>query len=71
MQERGAKPGEVEAAIRFGEEIPLKKNRRAYRLNIQYNNQWGKKFNRTKQIMSIVVQESETLVVTTVYAFYF
>jgi len=71
MGERGAQRHEVEMAIRTGEEFPAKKNRRAFRQNFQYNSQWGKKLYRTKQIVPIVVEYPETLVVVTVYVFYF
>ena len=71
MRERGAQQHEVEIAIRTGEEFPVKKNRRAFRQNFQYDSQWGNKLYRTKQIVPIVVEDPETLVVVTVYVFYF
>jgi len=71
MGERGAQRHEVEMAICTGEEFPAKKNRRAFRQNFQYNSQWGNKFYRTKQIVPIVVEDPDTLVVVTVYVFYF
>jgi hypothetical protein len=58
-------------AICAGEEFPPKKNRRAFRQNLQYDSQWANKFYRTKQIVPIVVEYPETLVVVTVYVFYF
>ena len=71
MKERGAERSEVEKAIRFGEEIPAKKNRRAFRMNFQYNQLWGKKFYRTKQVVPIVMEEVENIIVVTVFVFYF
>jgi hypothetical protein len=71
MKERGAEANEVEKAIRSGEEFPAKKNRRAFRLNFQYDNLWGGKFYRTKQVIPIIVEESNAVVVVTVYVFYF
>ena len=71
MEERGADPEEVEKAIRSGEEIPAKKNRRAYRLNLQYDKLWGDRLYRTKQVVPIVVEEANDFVVVTVYVFYF
>jgi len=71
MQERGADPEEVEKAIRSGEEIPARKNRRAYRLNFQYDRIWGGRLYRTKQVVPIVVEEATDFVVVTVYVFYF
>jgi hypothetical protein len=71
MEERGADSKEVEKAIRAGEEIPAQKNRRAYRLNFQYDRLWAGRFYRTKQVVPIVAEEAGDFVVVTVYVFYF
>ncbi len=71
MQERGASPLEVEEAIRAGEEVPAKKNRRAFRLNFQYNDFWGGRIYRVKQVVPIVVDEGNGVVVITFYVYYF
>lgn len=71
MKERGATPGEAEEAIRSSEGLPAKKNRRAFRMNFEYNKKWGGEFYRTKQVLPIVVEEPDALIVVTVYVFYF
>ena len=71
MEERGANKNEVEEAIKKGERIPAKRGRRAYRRNFQYNKEWGGKLYSMKQVMPVVVEENETIVVVTVYTFYF
>lgn len=70
MIERGASEKEVIEAIRKGERLPAKHNRTAYRHNFQYNNKWGNKSFRIKQVMPIV-KEEESIIVITVYTFYF
>ena len=71
MVERGANRTEVEAAIRRGERVPAKKDRHAYRINLEYHGIWcGKKY-AMKQVMPVVVEEGETFVVITVYVFFF
>lgn len=71
MEERGANKNEVKEAIKNGERIPAKRGRRAYRRNFQYNKEWGGKLYSMKQVMPVVVEENETIVVVTVYTFYF
>ena len=71
MQERGASEHEVAEAITHGERVPAKHGRVAYRRNFAYDRLWGGIFYRTKQVMPIVVHESNRHVVVTVYTFYF
>lgn len=71
MQERGASRQEVTETIRDGEKIPAKQKREAYRKNFQFNNKWGNKFYRIKQVMPVVKEEEHSIVVITVYTFYF
>lgn len=71
MDERGALEEEVIEAIRTGEESPAKKGRKAYRKNFQYNSYWSKKFYHIKQVVPVVVEESDIFTVITVYTFYF
>lgn len=70
MAERGASKKEVIETIRNGENLPAKHGRIAYRHNFQYNNKWGNKFYRIKQIVPIV-KEEKSIIVITVYTFYF
>ncbi len=71
MAERGAEEEEVVETIRSGENVPAKKGRRGFRRNLQYNRDWGGRHYPIKQVLAIVADEGETLVVVTVYAFYF
>jgi hypothetical protein len=71
MSERGATEDDVVEGIRTGEEVPAKRNRRGFRKNYQYNRLWGGKTYAIKQVLAIVVEEPDTIVVVTVYTFYF
>lgn len=71
MAERGATEEEVIEAIRSGERVPAKRGRQGYRKNFQYDRLWGGHHYLTKQVLAIVAEETETLVVVTVYTFYF
>jgi hypothetical protein len=71
MAERGAIQEEVLEAIRSGEQVPAKHGRVGYRRNFQYQRLWGGRYYAVKQVLAIVAEEPETLVVVTVYTFYF
>ena len=71
MLERGTSREEVTAALSRGEKVPAKKSRHAYRLNFQFNQFWGGKHYRIKQVVPIVKEEEKEIVVITVYVFYF
>lgn len=71
MEERGATRSEIVKAIENGEEVPAKKGRRAFRLNLNYTGSWLGKRYRTKQIKPVIVRENGHYVVVTVYVFYF
>jgi len=71
MPDRGATREEVEAAIRSGELAPAKGKRLSFRKNFPFNREWkGKKY-AIKQVMPIIIEESDKIVVVTVYVFYF
>lgn len=70
MNDRGAYQEEVIQTIRTGEKLPAKHGRSGYRHNFQYNNKWGNKFYHIKQIIPIV-KEEKSIIVITVYVFYF
>lgn len=59
-----------EQAIREGEEVPAKKGRLAFRKNLLFHSIWKMKYYEIKQVMPIVIEESEQWVVVTVYGFY-
>ncbi len=71
MIERGASKEEVIEAISNKEAVPAKHGRISYRKNFQYNDKWGGKFYRVKQVMPVVKKETNRIVVITVYTFYF
>ena len=71
MKERGASQEEVFRAIEQGEEFPVKKGRKGYRLNLAFNKKWGAKKYKTKQMIPIVAEEKDKLIIVTVYVFYF
>lgn len=71
MQLRNVKKLEVMETIRTGEEIAVKKGRRGYRKNFQYNDYWCGRFYHIKQVMPIILEERNQMIVVTVYAFYF
>lgn len=71
MIERGASKEEVIEAIRDGETTVVKHGRIGYRKNYQYNSKWSEKFYHIKQVMAIVKKEANSIVVITVYTFYF
>ena len=71
LVDRGTNRKEVEEAICRGESIPAKKGRLGFRKNFPYSAMWRGRYYETKQVMPIVVEESQCLVVVTVYVFYF
>ena len=71
MAERGASEAEVAEAIVSSEGTPAKRGRVAYRRNFQYNRTWGGKLYRIKQVMPIVKEEHGSVIVITIYTFYF
>ena len=71
MPSRGATRDEVEEAIRSGEPVAAKRGRQAYRKNFPFRSEWKGRYYETKQAMPVVVVEGETIVVVTVYVFYF
>ena len=70
MPDRGATRDEVEAAIKTGELAPAKSKRISYRKNFPFNKEWKGKTYGIKQVMPIVIEESDRIIVVTVYVFY-
>lgn len=71
MPDRGAKRDEVEITIRDGERVPAKKGRIAFRKNFPFQKEWKGRYYEVKQVMPIIVEKDDTIVVITVYVFYF
>ncbi len=71
MIERGALKAEIIETIKMGEEVPAKLGRKAYRKNFQYKNYWNGKFYHIKQVMPVIIEEKESIIVITVYTYYF
>jgi hypothetical protein len=71
MPDRGATREEVEMAIRTGELVPARGKRISFRKNFSFNNEWKGKTYGIKQVMPIVIEESDRIIVVTVYVFYF
>ena len=71
MPDRGATAEEIEAAIRTGESVPAKGKRLAFRKNFPFNKEWRGRHYDVKQVMPIITEESDRIVVVTVYVFYF
>jgi hypothetical protein len=71
MVERGASEAEVLLAIEKGESESVRKNRKLFRKNFQFNGSWrGRQYN-IKQVAPIVAYKGDKLIVVTVYVFYF
>ena len=49
----------------------MRQNRIMYRLNLEYNADWAGKDYAVKQVAPVVGEETDRLVVVTVYTFYF
>lgn len=71
MSQRGAAEAEVIAAITEGISEPARKDRKLFRMNFPFDAEWSGQHYRTKQVAPVVVEEAATLIVVTVYVFYF
>jgi len=71
MVDRGTSEEEIKLTIRDGEEVPAKKGRKSYRKNFNFESYWKGKYYLTKQVIPIVKEESNKIVVITVYVYYF
>lgn len=71
MADRGASEEEVMIAIRMGHPEPARKGRVMFRKNFSYHALWRGKYYRVKQVAPVVAEESDRLVVVTVFVFYF
>jgi hypothetical protein len=70
-KERGATEGEVKQAIEQGTREAAKRGREICRINLSYGKMWQGKFYPIKQVAPVIKEESDEIVVITVYTFYF
>jgi hypothetical protein len=71
MPDRGATREEVILAILSGDPSPAKRKRVSFRKNFSFDSQWKGKSYKVKQVMPIAIEESDRIIVVTVYVFYF
>ncbi|MBM3328004.1 MAG: DUF4258 domain-containing protein [Calditrichaeota bacterium] len=71
MRHRGTNPAEVIQAIRTAEWIKSKADRYECRLNFRFDDVWNGIGYHLKQVRPIFVLETDTIVIITVYTYYF
>lgn len=69
--ERGANMAEVKEAIRKGSREPAKHGREMCRYNFMFDRQWQGRHYPIKQVAPVIKDETNEIVVITVYTFYF
>ncbi|MGI8966905.1 MAG: hypothetical protein ACR2H1_12575 [Limisphaerales bacterium] len=69
--ERGATEAEVIETIRKGAREPAKHGRELFRFNFSFGKKWEEKFYAIKQVAPVIKEETNEIVVITVYTFYF
>ena len=69
--ERGATEDEVIRAVEQGTREAAKLGRMLCRFNYPYNRAWQGKLYAIKQVTPVIKEESDEIVVITVYTFYF
>ncbi len=69
--ERGATEDEVKIAIEKGTRELAKSDKEMCRFNFPFSNNWQGKFYAIKQVSPVIKEESNEIVVITVYTFYF
>ena len=70
-RERGASEAEVRHAITKGSRQPAKNARELCRYNFPYDKDWQGRHYRIKQVAPVIKEETNEIVVITVYTFYF
>ena len=68
---RGGTEAEAETAILEGERLRAERGRAAFRKNFPFLSDWKGRYYDVKQVVPIVVEEEDSIVVVTVYVFYF
>lgn len=71
MRKRGAEMDEVTRVIQQAEWSEASRGRFEAKLDLPYNKEWNKRYYSTKQINPVFIVERETIIVITVYVFYF
>jgi hypothetical protein len=71
LQFRGATEQEVTQTIWTETWEPAELGRLECRKDFAFNSEWNKHYNATKQVRPIFVDESDEIVVVTVYVYYF
>jgi len=71
MADRGASEAEVVASIRAGNAEPARGGRVLFRKNFRFDRQWRGRHYAVKQVAPIVAETPDTLMVVTVFTFYF
>jgi hypothetical protein len=71
MLDRGTTQAEVLAAIRGGGLEPARKGRVMFRKNFVFGRSWRGKHYAIKQVAPVVAEETNRLVVVTVFVYYF
>ncbi len=71
MHQRGTTEEEVKLTIREGKRKPAKKGRTRFEHSTAFNRLWGGKRYAMKKVAAIVVETNESLMVVTVYTFYY
>ncbi|MBI2467323.1 MAG: DUF4258 domain-containing protein [Candidatus Rokubacteria bacterium] len=71
MRERGAREEDVRQAIRIGQREPAQRGLFVYRVNLEFHREWDGRYYAVQQVVPVVAEESDRLIVVTVYVFYF
>ena len=69
--ERGASEDEVARAVEHGAREAAKQGRVLCKFNFPYNRSWQGRLYKIKQVAPVIKEESDEIVVITVYTFYF
>jgi len=69
--ERGATEQEVMQAVREGLREPAKFGRMLCRFNFAFNRTWQDNWYAVKQVAPVIKEETDEVLVVTVYTFYF
>ncbi len=67
---RGASESEVIEAIREGPWQPVERGRRDCRKEFAFGREWNGRWYARKQVRPVLVEESDAIVVVTVYVYY-
>ncbi|MBI2302516.1 MAG: DUF4258 domain-containing protein [Armatimonadetes bacterium] len=71
IAERGTTEADVRRAINEGTPEPARSGCTLYRLNLQFDAEWGGKWYNMQQVAPVVAEQAGRLVVVTVYVFYY